>query len=144
MTICGYNPRMGRGLLELFEGMYDAISAKADLEGSSVIAILERELVEIPQVNAGLATGAGTSLRMFEGLNGMALPLFVELRRSPLFDGSRTMFMEVAKEFVYVLNTVEDYSASLPQPEDGASKKVAARARRIGDWAATNLSMQPA
>ncbi len=144
MTICGYNARMGRGLLELFEGMYDAISDKAEQEGSSVMAILRRELVEIPQVNAGLASSAGTSLRMFEGLNGMALPLFAELLRKPTFDGSRAMFMDEANLFVGVLETVEDYSASLPQPADGDPERVAARASRIGDWAAENFSMQPA
>lgn len=144
MTICGYNARMGRGLIELFEGMYDAISDKADLEGSSVIAILKRELIEIPQVNAGLATGAGTSLRMFQGLNGMALPLFTEVLRKPRFDGSRAMFMAEAEAFVEVLETVEDYSVSLPQPADGSAERVAERASRIGNWAAENFSLQTA
>jgi hypothetical protein len=144
MTICGYNSRMGQGLLELFQGMYDAISEKADQESSTVIAILHRELVEIPQVNAGLACGAGTALRMFEGLNQMALPLFTELSRSTTFDGSRAMFMDAANQFVSVLETVEDYSASLPQPTDGDPERVASRAKRIGDWAASNYSMQPA
>lgn len=144
MTICGYNARMGYGLLELFEGMYDAISDKAETEGSSVTAILKRELVEIPRVNAGLARGDGTPLRMFEGLNRMALPLFSELLQTRSFDGSRAMFMVEARRFVGVLETVEDYSASLPQPDDGDPALVAARAGRIGEWAAANVSTQPA
>jgi len=144
MTICGYNARMGRGLLELFEGMYDAIADKAELEGSSVVAILKRELIEIPQVNAGLASGGGTALQMFQGLNGMALPLFIEVLRKPGFDGSRAMFMLEAEKFVGVLETVEDYSVSLPQPPDGSPDLVARRARTIGDWAAEKFSLQTA
>jgi hypothetical protein len=144
MTICGYNTRMGRGLLELFEGMYDAISDKADLEGSDVLAILRRELVEIPQVNAGLSRGSGTSLRMFEGLNGMALPLFRELAEDRTYDGSRAAFMRLAQRFIETLEAVEGYSENLPQPADGSRDAVAERASKIGKWAAENFSLQPA
>lgn len=144
MTICGYNARMGRGLMELFEGMYDAISDKADLEGSDVLAILRRELVEIPKVNGGLSSGSGTALRMFEGLNGMALPLFRELAADGTYDGSREAFMRLAERFIETLEAVEGYSESLPQPSDGSKDGVAERASKIGKWAADNFSFQPA
>lgn len=144
MTICGYNARMGRGIVELFEGMYDAISDKAMAEGSDVFAILQRELVEIPQVNSGLARGTGAPLRMFEGLNGMALPLFREVFEDPKFDGSREAFMTSVRRFVEILETVEGFSETLPQPADGARAKVEERAATIGDWAARKLSLQPA
>lgn len=144
MTVCGYNARMGRGIIELFEGMYDAIANKALAEGSDVFAILQRELVEIPNVNLGLKKGAGAPLRMFEGLNAMALPLFREVANDIDFDGSRTAFMARVHRFVEVLEIVEEFSESLPQPVDGKHEKVAERAGNIGNWAATNFSLESA
>lgn len=132
MTVCGFNSRMGAGLRELFEGMYDAIESKSRAEGVEFSTVLSRELVEIPSVNAAMCNEKSSALKMFQGLNVMALAHFEDVPKK----ANRAEFMKGVERFISLLEKTENYAVSIPQPAPSDVPNVAARASAIGRWAA--------
>lgn len=132
MAICGYNEVMGRGLREFFSGVTLALEEKAKREGMPLRAVFERELVEIPQINAGLTDSNHPSHGAFLGLNTMVLVLF----KNVLGDaGDSTMLGERLRReveaFVKVLEDTEEQADRLAtQGIDDPVKRAAA----LGDW----------
>jgi hypothetical protein len=128
---------MGTGIRILFEGMYEAIAAKSVDEGILFIDVLRRELVEIPRINAALASGQDAISAMFSGLNQMALAHFSDLltKEEAVEDlGSRDVFMAEVERFLHVLEEVEDYNMSIPPAQPRTEAAIAARADQVGQW----------
>ena len=145
MTICGYNDLMGKGIRILFEGMYEAVRAKSEAEGVPFSSVLERELVEIPQINCALASRRSNTLSMFLGLNQMALAHFVDLlSRDPAKSGAKEAFMFEVDNFIATLRRAEDHSMSVPLAHGASREIIAVRAQQIGEWIAENLTVASA
>jgi hypothetical protein len=137
MAICGYNARMGQGIRILFEGMYEAILAKSEEERRPFARVLRRELIEIPQINAVLASGGSHISAMFAGLNMMALAHFKELaeRSEPLAHlQQKIAFMQEVERFITTLEAIEEFNQSIAPAEPQTEDNIAKRAARIGAW----------
>lgn len=141
MTVCGYNMRMGEGLRILFDGMYDAIQTKSDQEGVPFIHILRRELIEIPQINGAISSSNLTTLKLFYGLNEMALPHFKHVLEHSSEEISKAEFMAGVEEFVAVLEEVEDYNLTIPAVNLANKQLVVSRAAAIGNWIVNRFAM---
>jgi len=133
MGICGYNAKMGDGIRLLFEGMYEAIFDKSEAEGISVVDVLRRELIEIPGINVALRSGDKTALKMFYGLNVMALAHFSTVLTNTERDKKRS-FMSEVEGFIRCLEEVEDFSAALPRAKSQTDEAIGERATEIAEW----------
>lgn len=131
---------MGEGIRILFDGMYEAIRTKADEEGVAFAQILRRELIEIPQINGAIGRSNETTLKLFYGLNEIALPHFTKVLEQSSGEISKTEFMAGIEEFISVLDEVERYNLSIA-PADPVNKQlVASRAAGIGKWIVARFS----
>jgi hypothetical protein len=102
---------------------------------------LERELIEIPRINAALQTGMGNPLRMFAGLNDMARSLFETMSRRPSSGGDLDAFMSEVEAFVRVLREAEEHNLSVPLATEGDGA-VARRAQELGRWIVDKYSKE--
>lgn len=141
MTICGYSNEMGKGLRILFSAMFDVIDEKAKNEGVKFGDILERELLEIPEINRQLSPSTNFSHKMFMGLNIMALSHFTEIHARLTVDASNTkhLFMDAVDKFIATLEDAENYSLSVPLNDSLVESQIQERASDIGKWIYTNL-----
>jgi hypothetical protein len=135
MTICGYNEKMGLALELLFDGIYEAIDVKAREVGVQFKDILAREKLEIPTINLFLGDAQDFRLRMFLGLNKLALPFFESLFRDIDEVGiefSRVYYDEKVREFISLLRHSEEFAESVPKSSD--SNGIVKRAELVGRW----------
>ena len=139
MAICGYNARMGDGIRVLFDGMYQAVATKSQQENIPISAVVLRETLEISEINKVLSLGSDTSVKMFFGLNIMALSLFSELvKLNPLECASEKGFKLVVEDFLNVLESTENYSETLPPAMPQTDDAIKQRASAIADWILRN------
>lgn len=144
MAVCGYNARMGEGIRLLFEGMYEAILDKSREEGIAFEAVLKRELIEIPQINAALGRANDHIAGMFGGLNVMALAHFTQaLDRPGSASGDKAAFMAEVDRFIGTLAEVEDHNVSIPPAVPRTEDNIAERAARVGEWILNTYYAEP-
>ena len=139
MAVCGYNEEMGDGIRTLCRGMYNEIKKKSLMEGVSLSSILERELIEIPEINRCISKSSEANLSAFFGLNELALPLFsMALERCVDGDLPVEEFDKIVERFINCLRRVEE--KNLMMPYSGKGEDLSERARRLGVWIAENAS----
>jgi hypothetical protein len=132
---------MGEGIRILFDGMYEAIRTKADQEQVPFAQILRRELIEIPQINSAISSSNVATLKLFYGLNEMALPHFEDVLARSRGAISKSEFMAGVEEFIAVLDEVENYNLTVPAASPSNKQLVASRAAAVGKWIVNRFAM---
>ena len=132
MSICGFNETMEEGLKILFKGMILALENRALREKCSFRKVLELEIEEIPIINEKLSSADSVELKMFKGINLLALPLFKE---ASTLDSSPESVEKIYSSFIEVLKKTEEYNLS-----HIANKEVSLqdKANELGSWVIEN------